>query len=352
MNLADKLTQLKEKYASLEAVMMQPLPPAELKKTGKEYSSLKPIVELADLYFKTMRDMKDAEEMMKDPSMKEFAESEFYRARDALPEIEERIKVALLPKDEADDKSAILEIRAGTGGDEAALFAGDLFAMYQAYADDKGWALDIMDAHESDAGGYKEIVANISGNGVYGRLKFESGVHRVQRVPETESQGRVHTSAATVAVMPEAEEIDVDINPADLRIDTYRASGAGGQHVNKTDSAIRITHLPTNTVVQCQDERSQLKNKDRAMKMLRSKLYEAKRAAADSARTEMRREQVKSGDRSDKIRTYNFPQNRLTDHRIGLTLYTLDRVMQGIGMDDIINALQADDQIKKMSEAS
>ena len=352
MNLTEKLLQLKEKYAALETAMMQPMPPAELAKTGREYANLKPIIELAELYFKTSADMKDAEEMLKDPAMKEFAEEEFYRARDALPEIEEQIKIALLPKDEADDKSAILEIRAGTGGDEAALFAGDLFSMYQAYASAKGWTLDVMDLNESEAGGYKEIVANISGSGVYGRLKFESGVHRVQRVPETESQGRVHTSAATVAVMPEAEEIDVEINPAELRIDTYRASGAGGQHVNKTDSAIRITHLPTNTVVQCQDDRSQLKNKERAMKMLRTKLYEAKRDAADAERTALRRDQVKSGDRSDKIRTYNYPQNRLTDHRIGLTLYTLDRVVQGIGVDEIIDALIADDQIKKMAEAS
>ena len=349
MNLEEKLASIREKRAALEAEMTRPLAPAELARASKEYSDLKPVAELADLYFRTLENMRDAEEMMKDASMRELAEAEFYECKAKLPEIESRIKIALLPRDEADDKGAILEIRAGTGGDEAALFAADLFGMYKNYADAKGWGLEVLDYHENEIGGYKEVIALVSGRGVFGRLKFESGVHRVQRVPETEAAGRVHTSAATIAVMPEAEEIDVEINPSDLRIDTYRASGAGGQHVNKTDSAIRITHIPSGAVAQCQDERSQFKNKEKAMKMMRSKLYEAKRAAAEGARAASRREQVGSGDRGEKIRTYNFPQNRLTDHRIGLTLYQLDRIILGVGLDEVIDALITDDQMKALT---
>ena len=352
MTLAEKLAQIKEKYATLEARLMGAFSdPREMAALSKEYSDLKPVVALADDYLKTAADMAEAEGLMKDPAMKELAEEEFYKAKERLPSLEQEIKIALLPKDEVDDRSAILEIRAGTGGDEAALFAGDLFEMYNAYAELHGWRIEVINASESEAGGYKEIISNIEGPGVFGRLKFESGAHRVQRVPETESQGRVHTSAATVAVMPEAEEVDIAINPSDLRIDTYRASGAGGQHVNKTDSAIRITHIPTNTVVQCQDERSQFKNKDRAMKMLRAKLYDAKRQRQEAERAASRREQVGTGDRSDKIRTYNYPQNRVTDHRVGLTLYKLDYVMNGEALDEIIDALVTDDQVKKLAEA-
>ncbi len=351
MNFEDKLLQLKEKYKDLEKQLMGTFDDTkEMVKVSKEYSDLKPVIELSDVYLKTLDNMKQAEEMMKDPSLKEMAEMEYYECKEKIPEIEQNIKIALLPKDEADSKNVILEIRAGTGGDEAAIFAGDLFNMYKYYAELKGWKLEVMDYHENEAGGFKEIISNISGNGVFGRLKFESGAHRVQRVPETESQGRVHTSAATVAVMPEAEDVDIEILDKDLRIDTYRASGAGGQHVNKTDSAIRITHIPTNTVVQCQDERSQLKNKERAMKMLRSKLYETQRQKLDQERAGLRKSQVGSGDRSDKIRTYNYPQNRVTDHRVNLTLYKLDYIMRGEALDEIIDKLITEDQIQKLSE--
>ena len=351
MNFDEKLLQLKEKYKELEQLLMGTFSdPKEMAKISKEYSDLKEVIVLADEYLKMKNDMAQAEEMMKDDSLKEIAETEYYECKEKIPEIEKQIKIALLPKDEADDKNAILEIRAGTGGDEAAIFAGDLFNMYKCYAELKGWNLEVISYHENEAGGFKEIISNITGAGVFGRLKFESGAHRVQRVPETESQGRVHTSAATVAVMPEAEEVDIEILDKDLRIDTYRASGAGGQHVNKTDSAIRITHIPTNTVVQCQDERSQFKNKERAMKMLRSKLYEAQRQKIDSERAGLRKSQVGTGDRSDKIRTYNYPQNRVTDHRVNLTLYKLDYVMRGEALDEIIDKLITEDQIQRLSE--
>ena len=351
MNFDEKLLQLKEKYKELEQLLMGTFSdPKEMAKISKEYSDLKEVIVLADEYLKMKNDMAQAEEMMKDDSLKEIAEAEYYECKEKIPEIEKQIKIALLPKDEADDKNAILEIRAGTGGDEAAIFAGDLFNMYKCYAELKGWNLEVISYHENEAGGFKETISNITGAGVFGRLKFESGAHRVQRVPETESQGRVHTSAATVAVMPEAEEVDIEILDKDLRIDTYRSSGAGGQHVNKTDSAIRITHIPTNTVVQCQDERSQFKNKERAMKMLRSKLYEAQRQKIDSERAGLRKLQVGTGDRSDKIRTYNYPQNRVTDHRVNLTLYKLDYVMRGEALDEIIDKLITEDQIQRLSE--
>ena len=351
MNFDEKLLQIKDKYKELEQQLMGTFDdPKDMAKLSKEYSDLKEVVALIDDYLKTEDNMNQAEEMMKDDSLKEMAEVEYYECKEKLPEIEKQIKIALLPKDEADDKNAILEIRAGTGGDEAAIFAGDLFNMYKCYAELKGWNLEVISYHENEAGGFKEIISNITGRGVFGRLKFESGAHRVQRVPETESQGRVHTSAATVAVMPEAEEIDIEILDKDLRIDTYRASGAGGQHVNKTDSAIRITHIPTNTVVQCQDERSQFKNKERAMKMLRSKLYEAQREKIDSERAGLRKSQVGTGDRSDKIRTYNYPQNRVTDHRVNLTLYKLDYVMRGEALDEVIDKLITEDQIQRLSE--
>ncbi len=279
-----------------------------------------------------------------DAEMRGLAESERADARLRLTALEQRLRIALLPKDAADEKSAILEIRAGTGGDEAALFAGDLFRMYQRYAESKGWRVEIVSASEGALGGFKEIIAEIEGRGVFARLKFESGAHRVQRVPETETQGRVHTSAATVAVLPEAQDVDIDINEADLKIDTMRAQGAGGQHVNKTESAIRITHLPTNTIVFVQDERSQHKNRARAMALLRARLYDAQRQKLDAERAADRRSQVGSGDRSERIRTYNFPQGRVTDHRINLTLYKLDKVMTGESLDEIIDALITEHQ--------
>jgi peptide chain release factor 1 len=283
------------------------------------------------------------EALLADPAtgaeMHGLAEEELKAVRARLFDLQQDLKIALLPKDAADEKNAILEIRAGTGGDEAALFAGDLFRMYDRYAELKGWRVEILSASEGSLGGYKEIVAEITGRGVFARLKFESGVHRVQRVPETETQGRVHTSAATVAVLPEAEEVDVDIDEADLKIDTMRAQGAGGQHVNKTESAVRITHLPTATIVFVQDERSQHKNRARAMTLLRSKIYDAQRQKRDAERAADRRAKVGSGDRSERIRTYNFPQGRLTDHRIHLTLYKLDKVMTGEALDEVIDAL-------------
>ncbi len=279
-----------------------------------------------------------------DAEMRALAESERDEAQARLAMREERLRLALLPKDAADEKSAILEIRAGTGGDEAALFAGDLFRMYQRYAELRGWRVEVISANEGTMGGFKEIIAEIEGRGVFARLKFESGVHRVQRVPETETQGRIHTSAATVAVLPEAEDVDVAINEADLKIDTMRAQGAGGQHVNKTESAIRITHVPTNTIVFVQDERSQHKNRARAMALLRAKLYDMQRQKLDAERAADRRSQVGSGDRSERIRTYNFPQARVTDHRINLTLYKLDKIMTGEALDEIIDALTTQHQ--------
>ena len=351
MNLSAKFAELRAKFGALESRLSDPsLGRVEIASLSKEYSGLKPIIALVDEYAALEKAMGEAESLLSDPSMRSLAEEEFYAAKTRLPELESRIKLALLPRDEADDRGAILEIRAGAGGDEAALFAGDLLDMYKAYADLGGWGFEIIDSHGNEAGGIKEAIVDISGGGVFGRLKFEAGAHRVQRVPETESQGWVHTSAATVAIMPHAGDIDVEISPSDLRIDTYRASGAGGQHVNKTDSAVRITHIPTGVVVQCQNERSQLRNKEVAMNMLRSKLYEAKREAQKQERDASRKEQVGTGDRSDKIRTYNFPQNRLTDHRIGLTLYKLDCVMRGESLDEVIDALVLDDQMKKLAE--
>lgn len=285
-----------------------------------------------------------------DPEMRALAEEELPQAREAVEKAAQAMRIILLPKDEADEKSAILEIRAGTGGDEAALFAGDLLRMYTRYADLKGWKVEIVSASEGTAGGYKEVVAEVKGRGVFARLKFESGVHRVQRVPDTETQGRIHTSAATVAVLPEAEDVDIDINDADLKIDTMRAQGAGGQHVNKTESAIRITHIPTGTVVFVQDERSQHKNRARALALLRARLYDAERTAKDAARAAERKSQVGSGDRSERIRTYNFPQGRVTDHRINLTLYKLEEVMSGNALDELIDALITEHQAALLAE--
>jgi peptide chain release factor 1 len=281
--------------------------------------------------------------------MRELAEIERDEARENVARLEQQIRIALLPKDAADEGGAILEVRAGTGGDEAALFAGDLFRMYQRYAETHGWKVELLSASEGTAGGYKEIIAGITGRGVFARLKFESGVHRVQRVPDTEAQGRIHTSAATVAVLPEAQDVDIDINEADLKIETMRAQGAGGQHVNKTESAIRVTHLPTGTVVFVQDERSQHKNRARAMGLLKARLYDAERQKLDAERAADRKSQVGSGDRSERIRTYNFPQGRVTDHRINLTLYKLDKVITGEALDDVIDPLITEHQAAQLA---
>jgi peptide chain release factor 1 len=285
-----------------------------------------------------------------DAEMRALAESEFHDLKERLPDLEHDLKILLLPKDEADARNAILEVRAGTGGDEAALFAADLLRMYQRYAELQGWRFEIIDASDTEIGGYKEAIASISGPGVFARLKFESGAHRVQRVPATESGGRIHTSAATVAVLPEAEEVDVHIEDKDLRIDTYRSQGAGGQHVNTTDSAVRITHMPSGVVVQCQDEKSQHKNRAKAMTMLRARLYEAQRQQQSDERAASRKSQVGSGDRSERIRTYNFPQGRVTDHRINQTVYKLDRVLAGEALDELIDPLIAADQAEKLAE--
>ena len=287
--------------------------------------------------------------MMQDSELRDIAEEEFYETKKKIPDIEREIQILLLPKDAADERSAILEIRAGTGGDEAALFAGDLFRMYERYASVKGWKTEIVSESVSEKGGFKEIIANITGAGVFSRLKFESGVHRVQRVPVTESGGRVHTSASTVAVMPQATEVDIQINPEDLRIDVFRASGAGGQHVNKTESAVRVTHIPTGIAIAIQEEKSQHKNKARAMDLLYTKLYDAERQRLASERAADRKEQVGSGDRSERIRTYNYSQGRVTDHRINLTLYNLDKIIAGDDLDMVVDPLIAEEQSQKLA---
>ncbi|HFD80191.1 MAG TPA: peptide chain release factor 1 [Gammaproteobacteria bacterium] len=316
-----------------------------------EYAQLHPVVECFEALQRAREEEQAAEELLQDPDpeLRSMAAEELEQIRERRRQLELQLQKHLLPRDPDDDKNVYLEIRAGTGGDEAAIFAGDLFRMYSRYAENRGWNVEILSASEGEHGGYKEIIARISGRDVYARLKFESGVHRVQRVPETESQGRIHTSAATVAVLPEADEQDaVDINPADLKIDTYRASGAGGQHVNKTDSAVRITHLPSGIVVECQDERSQHKNRARALSLLASRLQAIEEERRHSEESETRRRLVGSGDRSERIRTYNFPQGRLTDHRINLTLYKLDEIMQG-GLDAVIEPLLAEDQAERLA---
>jgi len=319
-------------------------------KMSKEYSELTPIAEAIAELRKARAERQDLTAMLADPEMKDLAEAELEALDRRLPELERGIQILLLPKDEADEKNAILEVRAGTGGEEAALFAAELFQMYQRYAGLRGWKFETMDVSETGIGGYKEATASITGRSVFARLKYESGVHRVQRVPATEAGGRIHTSAATVAVLPEAEEVDIQIDEKDLRIDVFRSSGPGGQSVNTTDSAVRITHLPTGLVVIQQDEKSQHKNKAKAMRVLRSRLYDAQRSALDAERAANRKSQVGSGDRSERIRTYNFPQGRVTDHRINLTLYKIDKVMNGEALDEVIDPLIAADEAERLSE--
>jgi len=322
---------------------------------SREYSDLQPVVDAVIAYREAGNEMADLAELIADPDsdkeMKELAETEFHDLKERLPVLERQVQLMLLPKDEADAKNAILEIRAGTGGDEAALFGADLFRMYQRYAEAHGWKFETIEVSDTGIGGFKEASASITGRDVFSRLKYESGVHRVQRVPVTESGGRIHTSAATVAVLPEAEDVDVDVQDKDLRIDTYRSQGAGGQHVNTTDSAIRITHMPSGIVVTCQDEKSQHKNKAKAMRILRARLYDAERQRQDDERAADRKSQVGSGDRSERIRTYNFPQGRITDHRINLTKHNLDRFITG-DMDEVIDALIAADQAEKLASMS
>jgi len=351
VSLLHKLDQITARYAELQASLSGGnLDSQKFVAASKEYSDLGPLVEAIGEWRKAERELKDAEALAADPDMKAMAEEEAAALKKRLPELERTVNRMLLPKDAADEKNAILEIRAGTGGDEAALFAADLFRMYQRYAAEHGWRFEIMELSDTGIGGYKEAIATVSGRGVFARLKFESGVHRVQRVPATEAQGRIHTSAATVAVLPEAEEFDIKIDEKDLRIDVFRSSGPGGQSVNTTDSAVRITHLPTGVVVSQQDEKSQHKNRAKAMKILRARLYDAERQRRDDARAADRKGQVGSGDRSERIRTYNFPQSRVTDHRINLTLYKLDEVMEGRALDEIIDALTADDEAGRLAE--
>lgn len=318
---------------------------------SREYADLEPVVAAVEAYRSALLEEQDLQSMLDDPEMRDLATMELTELKDKLPNLQNAVQLALLPKDAADEKSAILEIRAGTGGDEAALFAQDLFNMYQRFASAAGWRVEILSMSDTEIGGIKDLSASVTGKGVFAKLKFEAGVHRVQRVPTTESGGRIHTSAATVAVLPEAEEVDVDISDDDLRVDVYRASGAGGQHVNKTESAVRITHIPTNTVVAIQDEKSQHKNRAKAMKLLRARIYEQERQRAADERAADRKGQVGSGDRSERIRTYNFPQGRVTDHRINLTLYKLDQVLAGEALGEVVDALTAHDQAERLAEA-
>lgn len=344
----DKIAQIIDRFEFLEAKMAQGDAGADIAALGREYSELRSVVEQVTAYKDLVDQIAQAEEMLSDPEMKELAEAELPELRAALEASEADVQIALLPKDAADGRPALLEIRPGTGGDEAGLFAGDLLRMYQRYAEGQGWKFEILEESVSDLGGIKEVVARIAGDNVFAKMKFESGVHRVQRVPETESGGRIHTSAATVAVLPEAEDVDVQIAPNDIRIDTMRASGSGGQHVNTTDSAVRITHLPTGIIV-VSAEKSQHRNREIAMQVLKTRLFDLERQRVDGERSADRKAQVGSGDRSERIRTYNFPQGRMTDHRINLTLYSLGQIMAG-DLDEVITALQADHQATLLAE--
>jgi peptide chain release factor 1 len=352
--LDQKLDKVVRRHTELRDLLAAPdLAGSEVARLSKEYSDLTPVVDAIGALRRAQTEMADAEALASDggdAEMRALAQAELQALKEKLPQLEQEVKLLLLPKDEADARNSILEVRAGTGGEEAALFAADLFRMYQRYASQRGWRFEVMDVSETGLGGFKEATASISGRDVFQRLKFESGVHRVQRVPETEGSGRIHTSAATVAVLPEAEEVDIHIDEKDLRIDVFRSSGPGGQSVNTTDSAVRITHLPTGIVVSQQDEKSQHKNKAKALKVLRARLYERERQAREAERAASRRSQVGSGDRSERIRTYNFPQGRVTDHRINLTLYKIDKVLSGEALDEFTDALLAEDQAARLAE--
>jgi peptide chain release factor 1 len=351
-----KLDLILRRHEEISARLAQGAEAAAFVALSRELSDMSDVVDAIRAYRTEAKELQGIAALLADPNldaeMRALADDERKTGEECLADLEQKVKIALLPKDAADEKSAILEIRAGTGGDEAALFAGDLFRMYQRYAEGRGWRVEILSASEGTMGGFKEIIAEVVGRGVFARLKFESGAHRVQRVPNTETQGRIHTSAATVAVLPEAEDVDIDINDADLKIDTMRAQGSGGQHVNKTESAIRITHMPSGIVVFVQDERSQHKNRARAMALLRAKLYDTERQKLDAERAADRRSQVGSGDRSERIRTYNFPQGRLTDHRINLTLYKLEKIITGEALDEVIDALITHHQASLLAAAS
>ena len=335
--------ELTEEIANPELISNQ----VEWQKAMKEHASLEELVQKFREYKKVKQEMEEAEELMTDPEMKELAETEYYDKKEQLPKLEEELKFLLIPKDPDDDKNIICEIRAGAGGEEAALFAGTLFRMYSMYAEKKHWKVEILNENETGLGGYKEISFMITGKGVYSRLKFESGVHRVQRVPDTESSGRIHTSTVTVAVLPVVEDVEIEINPADIKMEVFRSSGAGGQHINKTSSAVRLIHIPTGITVECQTERSQFQNRDNAMKMLRTKLYEIEKAKQDNSIASERRSQVGSGDRSEKIRTYNYPQGRITDHRIGMSIYQIENFLNG-DLDEMIDNLIAADRAEKL----
>ncbi|WP_224984897.1 peptide chain release factor 1 [Geomonas agri] len=352
----DKIADLETRFGELESLLSDPEVLAnqvEFRKLSKEHAGLSELIAAYREYKKVLSDIEGNQELLKEPDqeMREMAQAELETLEERREQLESEIQLLLLPKDPNDDKSVVLEIRAGTGGDESALFAGDLFRMYSRFAETNRWKVEVISASESERGGFKEVIALVEGDGVFAKLKYESGTHRVQRVPETEAQGRIHTSACTVAVMPEAEDVDIDINPADLKIDVYRSSGAGGQHVNTTDSAVRITHLPTGTVVACQEERSQIKNRAKAMKVLKSRILDNIVMEQNAKMAADRKSQVGSGDRSERIRTYNFPQGRMTDHRIGLTLYRLDSIMAG-DIAEIADALRAHYQMEALQAQS
>ncbi|MFZ3208616.1 MAG: peptide chain release factor 1 [Geobacteraceae bacterium] len=349
-----KIEELERRFQELESLLSDPVVIAnqpEFRRFSREHSELSELVAAFRRYRKIIAEIDGNRELLADPEMKEMAEAELLALEERKTALEGEFRLLLLPKDPNDDRNVVLEIRAGTGGDEAALFAGDLFRMYSRFAESNHWRIELISVSEGEKGGVKEVVALVEGKGVYAKLKYESGTHRVQRVPETEAQGRIHTSACTVAVLPEAEDIDIDINPADLKIDVYRSSGAGGQHVNTTDSAVRITHLPTGIVVSCQEERSQIKNRGKAMKVLKSRMLDVMRSEQDAKMAADRKQQVGSGDRSERIRTYNFPQGRMTDHRIGLTLYRLDAIMSG-DIGEIVDALRAHYQMEALQAQS
>ena len=353
----DKLIEVKRRYEEINQLLMDPTvinDNTRYRNLMKEYSNLTPLIEKFDQYTEAKNNFEEAKMMLDegglDPEFKELVQMQYEENKDLVEEYSQELKILLLPKDENDDRNVIIEIRGGAGGEEAALFAYNLYRMYNMYADKRGWKTEILSLNETELGGFKEVSFSVEGDSVYSKLKFESGVHRVQRVPDTETQGRIHTSTVTVAVMLEVDDVEIDINPADLKIDTFRSSGAGGQHINKTSSAIRVTHLPTGLVVECQDERSQHKNKDKALKVLRSRLYDIEKAKQDAEQAENRKSQVGTGDRSERIRTYNYPQGRLTDHRIGLTLYRLEQILNG-DLDEVINSLVTVDQAEKLKRS-